>query len=208
MSCTWGVDKQLNVPEGPRLGAAELEVLLNGHPAPGSTAEWPPWGGHSAVLPALHLANQIGAQHLIAHTNEHITYSRQHQAVFVRSMTILYRTSLSLSLSLPPLPPPQPPLLSLPISPSLFLPSISHSLAQAVFMRWMTILYRTLEIPIPAALAGATSYSGEEEERAKAPLWKAKQWTAQVIQRLMRRALVFFSIFFSNIGPRKSHSSS
>ena len=79
-------------------------------------------------------------------------------------------------------------------------------------MRWMTILYRTLEIPIPAALAGATSYSGEEEERAKAPLWKAKQWTAQVIQRLMRRALVFFFFFFfsffffPNIGPRKTHN--
>ena len=55
---------------------------------------------------------------------------------------------------------------------------------EQVFLRWMTILYRTLEQPVPPALAAPVD-AGEEEERAKKPLWKAKRWTVQVLQRLM-----------------------
>ena len=55
---------------------------------------------------------------------------------------------------------------------------------EQVFLRWMTILYRTLELPVPPALAGPVD-AGGEDERSKAPLWKAKRWAVQVLQRLM-----------------------
>mmetsp|Transcript_103123 Transcript_103123/g.166244 ORF Transcript_103123/g.166244 Transcript_103123/m.166244 type:complete len:1085 (+) Transcript_103123:63-3317(+) len=56
---------------------------------------------------------------------------------------------------------------------------------EQTFMRWMQILYRTLELPAPPGLAAGTHE--DLEELSQKPLWKAKRWTAQVLQRLMSK---------------------
>lgn len=58
---------------------------------------------------------------------------------------------------------------------------------EQVFMRWMNILYRALELPVPPALAGPSTYGSFDEERAKSHHWKAKTMTVQVLQRLMSK---------------------
>ena len=58
---------------------------------------------------------------------------------------------------------------------------------EGVFMRWMKILYCTLELPVPAALAGPNTYGSFDEERAKKPHWKAKAITVQVLHRIMSK---------------------
>ena len=66
--------------------------------------------------------------------------------------------------------------------------SVPHYLQnEHVFMRWMQVLYRVLEMPVPAALAVCSNDPSEDDARAKKPLWTAKRWAVQVIQRLMSK---------------------
>ena len=53
------------------------------------------------------------------------------------------------------------------------------------FMRWMTILYRVIERPVPAsAMKGP---SDDVAEVAKRPFWTAKRWAMQTMSRLISR---------------------
>ncbi|EKX42012.1 hypothetical protein GUITHDRAFT_141490 [Guillardia theta CCMP2712] len=52
-----------------------------------------------------------------------------------------------------------------------------------VFMRWMSIMYRVIERPVPASL----SSQANEAVLAKKPFWAAKRWACQILHRIFHK---------------------
>jgi len=53
------------------------------------------------------------------------------------------------------------------------------------FMRWMTILYRVIERPVPASAVKGPN--DDNAEVAKRPYWTGKRWAVQIMHRLIHR---------------------
>lgn len=54
-----------------------------------------------------------------------------------------------------------------------------------VFMQWMSLVYRIIEKPVPAEVAGGAGQDTSSHE--KSVFWKCKRWAAQIMHRIEQR---------------------